>query len=224
MCMEKSAEPAPAVEKNIRGLGDAHQLAFTFRYEEKKDATVLAVPKGSCQMVLYHPTPQVPHFLPISDPFSLPFKMLVALETSAAAPNKGDRVPLMWCQYNGMRKADRLPVLSNTARDALKAARLEATRHQHPNERPREAFADLEKLYSKAKKTHPGQGEARIVGAAKGLVQLGPYCTVCARSDSLLKCTGCGVNHYCSRAHQKQDWPHHRDWCQKNPKSPTTSP
>lgn len=45
-----------------------------------------------------------------------------------------------------------------------------------------------------------------------------PVCSACwvCRDTKLqgLKCSGCGVAAYCSREHQKQDWPkQHREWC-----------
>ena len=45
-----------------------------------------------------------------------------------------------------------------------------------------------------------------------------PYCcNVCKRGGlqnvSLLRCTGCKVMKYCTRKHQKHDWPNHKQWC-----------
>lgn len=38
------------------------------------------------------------------------------------------------------------------------------------------------------------------------------WCTVCGAASGLALCQGCGVDTYCSVEHQREDWPHHKDW------------
>lgn len=41
-------------------------------------------------------------------------------------------------------------------------------------------------------------------------------CEVCGSGENLLRCSRCKITHYCSRAHQKQDWKKHKTACQEN--------
>lgn len=48
--------------------------------------------------------------------------------------------------------------------------------------------------------------------ALLGHQSFGAYCARCGNDRHLLKCSGCGWAAYCSRAHQREDWKHHRSW------------
>ncbi|KAI4469124.1 egl nine -related [Holotrichia oblita] len=45
---------------------------------------------------------------------------------------------------------------------------------------------------------------------------MNPLCEVCGSGENLLRCARCKITHYCSRAHQKQDWKKHKTVCQEN--------
>jgi len=47
---------------------------------------------------------------------------------------------------------------------------------------------------------------------AHAAVRWGPWCSVCAKSEGLKQCGGCGWEAFCSTEHQKQEWPHHKSW------------
>lgn len=45
---------------------------------------------------------------------------------------------------------------------------------------------------------------------------MSPGCAVCGSNDQLLRCVRCKSAHYCSKAHQRQDWKNHKKVCKED--------
>ncbi|ORY86745.1 hypothetical protein BCR35DRAFT_330623 [Leucosporidium creatinivorum] len=224
ICFDPDGGPWRDFEADIRRLGAPHQLSFTSRYKDAGTARAFAVEKATSIITMYHPTPHCNDFLPDSDDFSLPFKILAALAIAAHAVDHPNTAPPMFCEYDGTKRVDRLPILPERARDAVKVARRK--KHIRPENDPAGAWAELEELMVDAKMMEEGGLQGRVTMSARLMGQLGPFCTVCAEKHGLSRCAGCRVDYYCSKdggAHQKEDWPRHKEWCKKNrvPKAST---
>lgn len=215
-----SGGPWDHFEADLPRLGADHRLTFTTRYKDAGTATAFSVAKTSIAeptpiITMYHPTPQLSGSTPEDqDEFCLPFKILVAIEIAAHAVDHPSIPPPMWCKYDGTSRTSRLPILSDRARDAVKASRRK--KHISPHSDPAGAWAGLSELMAEAQQSKNDGRQGRVTLSARLLAQLGPFCTVCASKHKLSRCAGCHVDYYCpgngTITHQAADWEHHKAW------------
>lgn len=117
------------------------------------------------------------------------------------------------CLYDGKAYPARLPILSNETRTVLALIKREMAAALKSGRTPEHGWW-LENM-----KASLGPGTAALAGMESDLRGMlmpmwlfGPVCTICAKGQVSLQCSGCRVEYYCSVEHQRADWPHHKGW------------
>ncbi|ORY78050.1 hypothetical protein BCR35DRAFT_305213 [Leucosporidium creatinivorum] len=133
-----------------------------------------------------------------------------------------DRVPVpLWKRYDGQKGWSRLPILSDLARSLLQQARMDRFAGDGTRKGiSRNTLASSIAGYIKDPSSAGSQSaEQAVLKTVQGLTAFGAFCAVCGKLGDPKKCGGCQWETYCSVAHQKEDWPHHKSWCKKNSKT-----
>ncbi|ORY78097.1 hypothetical protein BCR35DRAFT_332476 [Leucosporidium creatinivorum] len=153
--------------------------------------------------------------------FEMRWAALAALESAVEDPERTNPISIRW-QYGPHESAQRLPVLSYGIRTLLKGAweaRLQADGSLL-------GFSPSAQVNGKRLISNIEEGRLNTLpfvdrsgNLLSAAVERGPWCSICAKSEGLKQCGGCGWEYYCSAEHQQQEWPHHKRWCKSNPKS-----
>lgn len=114
------------------------------------------------------------------------------------------------CLYDGETYPERLPVLSSEALDVLAVVKREMAAVVKNGKDP--AFGWWQDALAASLGIGALDGQEDAIRRLLLPVRLfSPACIVCAKERVSLRGSGCGME-YCSSEHQRENWPHHKEW------------
>lgn len=199
------------LESKLRSVAEAASISLSYAVE-KTEPLVHAVEiskLGATVTELHFNFGKSYNIGPLGDDDEEPSGSLIAmlsgLEQSVSSVY-GHPQPL-WSIYDVQRKP-RVPVLSITARDLLKAMRV-ATSQQAGRSDVNHGLRDIA---GAGFLVTPEDQTQLLYSTLLGIVASPGWCSVCGSRDDLEKCSGCGWETYCSPEHQREEWTHHKSW------------
>lgn len=139
--------------------------------------------------------------------------MHAALETLRAqvATTRNPNVTPIACLYDEVAYPSRLPILTEETRNVLALVKREmAAAAERGADRTSTEWSDNPAASLDNVKYSGVEEDVRDLLLPMWL--FGPLCTICAKENVAMQCSGCGMEFYCSAEHQREDWPHHKGW------------
>lgn len=192
------------------------EVRVSYRGITYSNALGLSLARSDSLVTMFYPSAAVPSFRLFGaddSHFSRIHPLICALQGFDL--DTGER----YCLYDGIKRADRLPPLTEYGAatmglaQVLEESKCLSTGAGGGGIRP-ERFPGLRSKVQALLQMYLGGDIAPGLQAARTLLSANPFCSVCAREKEdgdLKRCSGCEEVYYCSQAHQKEDWPFHRE-------------
>lgn len=206
--IEEDQQSARIVRDSIHLFAQAYGLGLTSRIKNVDKYFAFSVMKTSGTITLYNEPEEIydVRALPEDHYFEL-CSLLTGVQDLVHEQGAASGMLIKCqCQYDGTQLVRRLPQLTPSAQDLLKANEHVAILNSDES---------LDALMSSMRDA--AASDEGLLGwvqsaAAAHLKEKGPFCSVCAEVERLRRCTGCMWVYYCSLEHQREDWPHHKEW------------